>query len=207
MPKPRDKHWDTVYAAKHETAVSWFQADPARSRALIGSYAADRAAAIIDVGGGASRLVDRLLDDGYRDVSVLDVSAQALEKSRARLGRRADRVAWIVADVTRWRPPRTWDLWHDRAVFHFLTEPADQERYIEALSAATGKGATVIIATFAPTGPEKCSGLPVQRYAPATLAARLGPGFRLVADSAETHVTPGGVEQDFIYAVFERTAA
>ena len=138
------------------------------------------------------------------ETDVLDLSEAALAQSKARLGERAAKVAWIVADVTQWRPARTWAIWHDRAVFHFLTEPASQDAYVAALKAATTPGATVVLATFALDGPEKCSGLPVQRYSPVGLAARLGPGFALTAEAAETHLTPWGAQQKFSHAVLKR---
>ncbi len=195
-------HWNAVYRAKSEDEVSWFQPSPERSLALIA--AADTTDSLIDIGGGASRLVDRLLQQGYGDLTVLDVSDAALERSKARLGAAADRVTWIVSDITRWKPERTWRLWHDRAVFHFLTETAAQDAYIAALEHATDPGATIIIATFALDGPEKCSGLPVQRYSAETLAARLGPNFHLTGHAAEKHRTPWGSEQSFQYAVLRR---
>lgn len=199
----RRAHWDETYATKDETKVSWYQPSPEQSLALIRA-AGSPAAAVIDVGGGTSRLADALLADGYRDITVLDISAVALERSKARLGRRADAVSWIVADVTQWKPARTWDIWHDRAVFHFLTDAAAQDAYLEALKLGTRPGSAVIMATFAPAGPERCSGLPVQRYSAASLAARLGADFRLYAERDEMHPTPFGTEQAFTYAALRR---
>lgn len=203
MASVRD-HWDETYRAKAETLVSWYQPDPARSRALIEAAAPSRAAGIIDVGGGASRLADALLADGYGDLTVLDISAVALDRSRARLGVGAESVQWIVADITRWRPSRTWDVWHDRAVFHFLVDESGQGAYLAALKQATRAGSVVVIATFALAGPERCSGLPVQRYDAKTLAARLGSDFEPVSEATEAHVTPAGVAQAFQYGVFRR---
>ena len=200
----RTTHWQTVYATKPETTVSWYEAEPRHSLALIRQAVPGAAASVVDVGGGASTLVDHLLDAGHTDVAVLDISANALERARARLGRRADRPAWIVADVTRWQPPRTWDIWHDRAVFHFLTDAADQDAYIVALCAATAPGGFAILATFAADGPERCSGLPVRRYGQDDLARRLGPRFRLLTGLAVTHATPWAAEQRFTYALFQR---
>ena len=203
----RRTHWDATYTAKDETAVSWFQPAPERSLDLIGRCAPARTAGILDVGGGASRLVDRLLAGGWSDVSVLDISAVALDKAKARLvAADAARVGWIVADATAWDPPRRWDLWHDRAVFHFLTETHAQDAYLERLRRALVPGGAVVMATFAPTGPEKCSGLPVRRYDAAGLAERLGADYELVAQASETHVTPWGSTQDFAYAAFRRRA-
>jgi SAM-dependent methyltransferase len=197
------KHWDSVYTTRAETAVSWYQPHSEMSLRLIRA-AAPPEAGVIDIGGGASTLVDDLLEDGYADLTVLDVSSAALAKAKTRLGEKSARVNWIVADITRWMPPRTWQLWHDRAVFHFLVEKPQQDAYIGALTSATVLGGTVIMATFAPDGPEKCSGLPVQRYSPALLAERLGPAFALIDQARETHVTPGGVQQRFAYAVLRR---
>lgn len=202
----RRDHWEVVYTTKQEDAVSWFQPHAALSLALIAAAAPDASQSVLDVGGGASTLADGLLERGHRDVTVLDISAAALEKSKARLGARANQVAWLVADLTQWIPARTWDIWHDRAVFHFLTETAEQASYLTALHRATRLGATVIIATFALDGPEKCSGLPVQRYDPEALAKRLGPAFTLTDQARESHQTPWGAEQRFSFAVFRRTA-
>jgi SAM-dependent methyltransferase len=199
----RRAHWDQTYTAKDDTQVSWHQPDPARSLALIKS-AAPSSASVIDVGGGASRLTDALLADGHTDLAVLDISQIALERTKSRLGDLARSVTWIVADITQWRPMRTWDVWHDRAVFHFLTDPASQDAYLAALRRATVPGSAAIMATFALEGPERCSGLPVQRYSPQTLAARLGPDFRLYAQEAEAHRTPFGTTQAFSYAAFRR---
>lgn len=194
-------HWDDAYTSKGETKVSWYQPNPSRSIELI---QATGLRSVIDVGGGASSLVDALLADGYSDLTVLDISEVALGRSKARLGSQADKVAWIVADITGWQPQRTWDVWHDRAVFHFLMDGVSQDAYIAALKKGTEVGSVVIMATFALTGPEKCSGLAVQRFSPATLAARLGPDFHLYAEAAETHPTPIGTTQDFCYAAFRR---
>ena len=198
----RQAHWDAAYTAKAETQVSWFQQAPTRSLAMIAKAAP--AGSVIDVGGGASRLVDALLDAGRADVTVLDISQVALDRAKTRLGDRAAKVNWICADITQWTPERRWDAWHDRAVFHFLTEPGAQDAYIGALTAATHPGSAVILSTFALTGPERCSGLPVQRYSPAQLAARLGAAFVLEDEAFEAHVTPWGATQDFSYAVLRR---
>jgi SAM-dependent methyltransferase len=198
------EHWNRVYGSKAETEVSWFQPRPEKSLQLIEVAAPDRSTPIIDVGGGASTLVDELLRAGYVDVTVLDISKAALDRSKSRLGARAQGVSWIVADITDWQPAKTWGFWHDRAVFHFLTDTARQTAYIEALQKATVPGSVCVIATFALDGPERCSGLPVQRYSAATLAARLGARFELSAEEAERHVTPGGAVQSFLYSVFKR---
>lgn len=200
----RQTHWNETYSSKAENQVSWFQVKPERSLDLITAAARDRAAPIIDIGGGASRLADMLLELGYRDITVLDIAETGLSRTKARLGAQADKLAWVVADVTQWQPQRTWQVWHDRAVFHFLTEPEAQDAYIAALKHGTAAGSSVIIATFALTGPERCSGLPVQRYSAATLATRLGSDFALYAEAEESHATPFGTRQQFQYAAFRR---
>ena len=198
------EHWQTVFATRAESEVSWYQPRLETSLRLITDAAADRTSGIIDIGGGTSTLVDSLLDLGYSDLTVLDISEAALERARARLGGRASEVDWIAADVTRWIPARQWQVWHDRAAFHFLTDIERQDAYIAALKRATAPGASVIIATFALDGPERCSGLPVQRYGPETLAARLGPDFTLVSGRPEPHVTPKGAIQRFSYGLLKR---
>lgn len=200
----RTTHWQNVYATKSETEVSWFQASPAISLEMIRAASPDRAAAIIDIGGGASRLVDALLQDGYRNLAVLDLSANALNAAKKRIGAAASTVDWIVADATTWRPAKTWDVWHDRAAFHFLTDPRDRAAYVERLRSAVAPGGQVIIATFAPDGPEKCSGLPVQRHDSASLSAELGPEFELVETRSETHHTPWHSTQAFQFSRFRR---
>jgi hypothetical protein len=201
----RKQHWDGVYAEKAEDAVSWFQAHPETSLALIHSVGLDKTDAIIDVGGGASRLVDGLVRENFRDVTVLDIAEAALEKSRRRLGKEAHRVHWIATDITRWRPEQRYRLWHDRAVFHFLTALEDREAYRRALEGALVMGGYALIASFALDGPERCSGLPVQRYAPESLAMELGPAFRLITHKHEAHTTPAGKIQRFQYSLFRFT--
>jgi 2-polyprenyl-3-methyl-5-hydroxy-6-metoxy-1,4-benzoquinol methylase len=196
-------HWNDTYSSKGDN-VSWYQPPRSRSLEMIRSAAPMHNASIIDIGAGASRLADSLLTAGYADVTLLDISEIALARTRDRLGEAAIKVHWVVADISRWKPSRTWDVWHDRAVFHFLIDHAAQDSYIAALKQATRPGSTAILSTFALTGPEKCSGLPVQRYSAETLAARLGPDFELVSQEAEQHHTPFGTTQDFIYAGFQR---
>jgi SAM-dependent methyltransferase len=197
-------HWDKVYETKADTAVSWYQPHSALSLNLITRASPDPKASVIDVGGGASTLIDDLLAQDFADVTVLDISGAALDRSKARLGKDADKVGWIVADATRWTPTRTWDIWHDRAAFHFLTDRASQKAYIAALTAGTRPGATVIVSTFGLDGPEKCSGLTVERYSPGALADRLGSDFALTAEETDIHKTPWGTEQRFSYTVFKR---
>jgi trans-aconitate methyltransferase len=200
----RQAHWENVYTTKGENEVSWFQQSPAPSLELIVQAGATQASAVIDIGGGASRLVDHLVGQGFEDVSVLDLSGAALKAAKARLGVRADRVRWIVADVTIWEPVKRYDIWHDRAAFHFLTDEKDRGGYIERLTRGLKAGGHAIIATFAPDGPEKCSGLPVARYDAARLGQTLGPGFRLVHTRRHEHTTPWDSHQVFQFSVFRR---
>lgn len=200
----RTTHWQNVYATKGEAEVSWFQDSPTISLDMIRAARPDRDAAIIDIGGGASRLVDALLREGYRDLTVLDLSANALDTAKKRIGAPASTVDWIVADATTWRPMKTYDVWHDRAAFHFVTDPHDRAAYVERLRLAVKPEGHVIIATFAPDGPETCSGLPVQRYDSASLAAQLEPDFELVETRSETHRTPWNSTQAFQFSRFRR---
>lgn len=195
----RQQHWETVYSSKATDRVSWFQQHAASSLRLIQGCAA-RDAQIIDVGGGASVLVDNLLDAGFCNVTVLDLAESALATSRARLGARAQSVQWIAADITRAELPAAhYDVWHDRAVFHFLTDPADRARYVEQVLKSVKPGGHVIVAAFGPGGPLQCSGLDVMRYAPDALHAEFGAPFRLLGHETETHLTPAGKEQEFVY--------
>ena len=202
----RQAHWQNVYTSKSEDEVSWFQESPAPSLALIAELDTSPDADIIDIGGGASRLVDHLLDLGFHDVTVLDLSAAALDAAKARLGERAGRAHWFVADATTWEPPRTYDLWHDRAAFHFLTEARDRYAYIARLRQGLKIGGLAIMATFALDGPEKCSGLPVMRYDAARLGQTLGPEFMLLQSGRSDHATPWGSQQHFQFSVFRRVA-
>lgn len=199
-------HWQDVYGSKATTAVSWYQETPAPSLDLLRLAGATPATGIIDVGGGASILADALLALGYGDLSVLDISQAALEAAQARLGAGAGKVDWIVADVTQWHPARSYDIWHDRAAFHFLVEEESRVAYVERLHSALRVGGHAIIGTFAPDGPEKCSGLPVQRHDARSLAAALGAGFRLVDSRRHDHATPWGATQHFHFGTFRREA-
>jgi SAM-dependent methyltransferase len=200
----RQAHWQNVYTSKGENEVSWFQESPAPSLALIAEIGAAPNSAIIDIGAGASRLVDELIGRGFRDVTVLDLSAAALEAAKARLGERASRAHWLVADATTWEPSQAYDIWHDRAAFHFLTEERDRAAYITRLRQGVRSGGHAIIATFALDGPEKCSGLPVMRYDAARLALTLGSGFKLLQSQGNDHATPWGSHQCFQFSVFQR---
>jgi SAM-dependent methyltransferase len=199
-------HWENVYTTKDENEVSWFQQSPAPSFELITQAGATHASAIIDIGGGASRLVDHLVGQGFEDVTVLDLSGAALEAAKRRLERRADPVHWVVADATAWEPVKAYDIWHDRAAFHFLTEEKDRAAYIARLTQGVKAGGHAIIATFALDGPEKCSGLPVARYDSASLARTLGSKFLLVHTRRHEHATPWGSRQMFQFSVFRREA-
>ncbi len=204
MPdQSRQAHWEAVYTAKGENEVSWFQESPTLSLELIDQIAATRSFSIIDIGGGASRLVDHLVDR-FDDVTVLDLSEAALQAARNRLGQRSDRVRWIVADATIWKPATVYDIWHDRAAFHFLTEERDRAAYIARLERGVKAGAHAIIATFALDGPEKCSGLPVMRYDSQSLAQMLGSSFQLVDIRSHVHATPWKSDQSFQFSVFRR---
>ena len=200
----RQAHWDHVYEDKAPTAVSWYQPTPKPSLLALTRVGAMSTSSFIDVGGGASNLVDALLAQGWQDVTVLDIAAPALDAAKSRLGPLAGKVDWVAADITEWEPHRKFDVWHDRAVFHFLTEQQQREAYLRALSQGTAKDSHVIIATFALDGPDKCSGLPVQRYDAAGLVQQLGDSFQLVKDWREEHVTPWGATQSFTWCAFRR---
>ena len=201
--EPRE-HWRTVYEAKSPEEVSWYQASPEPSLAALDRLGADPAMSLVDVGAGASTLADALLDRGWADVTLVDIAEPALEASRVRLGARAGKLRWDVADIRHWRPGRTFDIWHDRAVFHFLTGAEDRAGYKRTLAEGTRPGSLVIIGTFALDGPEQCSGLPVQRYDAVAMAAELGSKFRPIADWREAHLTPWDAEQHFQWCVFKR---
>jgi ubiquinone/menaquinone biosynthesis C-methylase UbiE len=198
-------HWETIYRTKDVHAVSWFQPEARQSLDLITRFAPDRAAAVIDVGGGTSVLVDDLLESGYTDVTVLDLSETALEIARQRLGEDAVKVKWIAADA-RDAPlaERGYAVWHDRAVFHFLTKRADRRAYVAQVQRAVRPGGYVLVATFAEDGPATCSGLPVHRYSAESLHSEFGPAFCIVTSAHEDHHTPAGREQPFLYCLCRR---
>jgi trans-aconitate methyltransferase len=203
----RHDHWEAVYTGKAEDQVSWFQQTPAVSLELIVLTGATGSSGIIDIGGGASRLADCLVSQGYEDVTVLDLSSAALARARSRLENNPNRVRWIEADVTAWEPSRDYDVWHDRAAFHFLVLTEDQAAYVARLRRALRPGGHAIIGTFAPDGPERCSGLAVRRYDATELAATLGSGFTLVDTRRHEHVTPWGATQRFQFSTFRRESA
>lgn len=193
----RKQHWEQVYANKSSLEVSWYQAEPRLSLELIHRSGLGKDAPLIDVGGGASLLVDRLQAEGYRRLAVLDISGAALAVAHQRLGAHATDIEWYEADVTQFNAPHPFNLWHDRAVFHFLTAADDRRRYVEVLRRTLVSGGHVIIAAFALGGPTLCSGLEIVQYDAAKLMAELGPNFRLEEQQTETHLTPAGKEQSF----------
>jgi len=201
----RQSHWENIYATKAETEVSWFQESPAPSLELIELAGATPTSAIIDIGGGASRLADALVSRGFVDVTILDLSQAALIAARNRIGDAARRVRWITSDVTAWEPTRSYDVWHDRAAFHFLTDERDRGAYVATLRRALRSNGHVIIGTFALDGPEKCSGLAVARHDSETLARALGAGFALVDTRRHEHKTPWGSTQRFQFSTFHYT--
>lgn len=204
MHSQRQDHWTRAYREKSPSEVSWYQAEPEPSLRALDRCGAGPLSSLIDVGGGESTLVDVLLERGWRDLTVLDIAAPALDLDKKRLGAAAHKVHWVVADITEWRPSRQYDVWHDRAVFHFLTDADDRAAYRRALEAGVAPGGLVIMATFALDGPEKCSGLPVQRYDSTSLATELGALFGLIECWREEHITPWGSSQSFSWCAFRR---
>ena len=197
---PSKDHWERVYSTKQADAVSWFQEHAAQSLRLIRGTGVARSADIIDVGGGASTLVDDLLSNGYTALTVLDLSDAALASAKARLGEAASSVRWLEGDITQVSLPiHAFDLWHDRAVFHFLTSEEDRRAYVDTVLRSVKPGGHVIVATFAEDGPLECSGLPVMRYGPTELHAEFGTPFALVQHEREEHHTPFGTVQKFVY--------
>lgn len=205
MANDRQRHWDEVFSRKTDAELSWHQDAPEISLELADRAGLTAATSVIDIGGGTSRFADALIGRGLRDISVLDLSGVALATARARIGNAGESVTWINADVTSWRPARHYDIWHDRAVFHFLVQTEDRQAYLGNLCRALLPGGHAIIATFAPDGPETCSGLPVARYAPDDLAAVLGTNFALVTHRRQIHHTPAGRPQAFQFSLFRRT--
>ena len=193
-------HWEHIYETKGDSQVSWFQEHAVLSLRLINATGVGPTSPIIDVGGGASTLVDDLLAAGFADITVLDVSGTALKHSQARLGHRAEAVTWVEADITQATlPPDYYDVWHDRAVFHFLTDEADRAAYIDTVQRCVRTGGHIIVASFGLGGPEKCSGLNVVRYSPESMHDTFGEDFKLVDAITEAHHTPFGTEQEFVY--------
>ncbi len=205
----RKNHWQQIYAQKQATEVSWYQLHPVRSLELIKATGTGLSASIIDIGGGASTLVDFLLEADYKHLSVLDISPAAIEQAKSRLrstimGSAINKVEWIESDITEFTADRCFDVWHDRAVFHFLTEEKDRARYVQVMLSVLNIGAHAIIAAFDDNGPKKCSGLEVIHYSPEKMSAVLGDSFQLIETSTENHLTPSGTSQSFVYCHFIR---
>tara|TARA_R100001244_G_scaffold6593_15_gene8024 strand:- start:2643 stop:3254 length:612 start_codon:yes stop_codon:yes gene_type:complete len=200
----KSDHWNRVYDEKAHEDVSWFQSHPSVSLAAIDRHGARTEDALIDIGGGESLLIDHLAARGWTDLTVLDISASALAVAKQRIGAQAATMEWIVADITCWHPERQYDVWHDRAVFHFLTQRNQRSAYRRAILKGTRTGSIVIMATFAPDGPEQCSGLAVERYDSKVLSIELGSSFNLLEDWRELHETPWGSGQSFNWCVFRR---
>ena len=199
------EHWENIYKTKSSKEVSWYRSHLDKSLELILSAGIDKDASIIDVGGGASTLVDDLLNNGFKNITVLDVSSKALEVSKNRLGGRASQVEWLVADITQVSlEPSHYGLWHDRAVFHFLALPQARKKYVKAMNQSLKSGGHLIMATFGINGPLKCSGLEIVRYSPESIQAELGTGYKLLKHFSEIHNTPFDTTQEFLYCHFQK---
>jgi len=202
MEKNLKEHWETVYATKTPQEVSWTQEKPSISLDFIASYQLDKSASIIDIGGGDSLLVDFLLDLGYTNISVLDISAHAIERAKLRLGEKASLVTWIVSDINEFELSQSYDLWHDRAAFHFLTSPQNIERYVQIVSSQANN---LVVGTFSTNGPFKCSGLEITQYDEKELSELFGTvGFEPQTTKREDHMTPFGTTQNFVFAAFSK---
>jgi ubiquinone/menaquinone biosynthesis C-methylase UbiE len=198
-------HWENIYAEKLPTQVSWYQEHLQMSLQFIERAGIGKSAHIIDVGGGASALVDDLLERGFKHITVLDVSSKAIDLARARLGYHADKVTWIEADITQVKLPKNqYDLWHDRAVFHFLTSAEDRQNYVELIKNSLKPNGHIIMATFALDGPPRCSGSDVVRYSPDSLIEEFGADFELIETASEEHLTPSGTKQKFVYCYLRK---
>ncbi|NQY29358.1 MAG: class I SAM-dependent methyltransferase [Flavobacteriaceae bacterium] len=202
MTLDRKKHWETVYKTKDPDQVSWTQETPKTSLKLINSFGLKKTAKIIDIGGGDSTLVDFLLDEGFENITVLDISAKSLEKAKNRLGAKANKVSWIVSDITEFEPKMTYDVWHDRATFHFLTTTEQIKKYLK--TARKSVNGFLIIGTFSQNGPEKCSGLEIKQYNEKELTSELKDGFDKIKCITEDHLTPFNTKQNFLFCSFKR---
>ena len=200
----RKKHWENIYTTKEPTEVSWYQPRPATSLDLIKTLQLPTTAKIIDVGGGDSLLVDHLLDLGYTEITVLDISAVAIEKAKYRLGEKAQQVIWIVSDVTEFKPATKYDCWHDRAAFHFLTTEKDIETYIHLAEKNINPGGYLLIGTFSTEGPTKCSGIQIKQYSEASMTEIFSKSFKKMQCMHIDHRTPFGTNQNFIFCYFRR---
>jgi trans-aconitate methyltransferase len=202
MKLDRKKHWETVYETKNPDQVSWTQETPKTSLEFIDSFGLKKTAKIIDIGGGDSKLVDYLLDEGFENITVLDISAKSLEKAKNRLGEKANKVNWIVSDITAFEPSMTYDVWHDRATFHFLTTTEQIKKYMK--TARKSVCGFLAIGTFSKNGPEKCSGLEIMQYNEEELTAELKDGFDKIKCVTKDHLTPFDTKQNFLFCSFKR---
>lgn len=200
----RKEYWDNIYKEKNLSDVSWYEPTPETSLSYIAQCKLPKDAAIIDIGGGESLLVDFLLDMSFTNISVLDISKEAIEKAQRRLGQKAEKIQWIVSDVLEFIPEKEYDLWHDRAAFHFLTEEVQVEKYLEVLENAVSENAFVVLSTFSESGPEKCSGLDIKRYSLTSLVTLFSQEFNTMSCSNVDHRTPSGATQNFSYCSFKR---
>jgi ubiquinone/menaquinone biosynthesis C-methylase UbiE len=199
-----EKHWNTVYQTKDTTKVGWFQPKPQISLDLIRKAGVTLDSSIIDVGGGDSLLVDRLLDMGFKDITILDISSSALDKAKERLGASCSKIQWVVSDILQFKPDRKFSLWHDRAVFHFITDSDKQQHYRSIVEEALAPGGFLLLMTFSKSGPKTCSGLPVQQYDISDLEGFFSQGFELVGGLNYDHSTPSGVKQNYSVCLFRR---
>ena len=206
LKRNRKKHWEHVYKKTSPTEVGWFQAYPEMSLKLINATGVNVDESIIDVGGGVSKLSKLLLEQGYRNITVLDISGESIEKAKTQLGDKSEIISWIEADITKFSFSEIYDVWHDRAVFHFLTDAVDRKNYINSLNNALEKNGHLIVSTFGLNAPPRCSGLAVVRYNPETLHNEMGDNFELIESLDEVHVTPSGVRQEFIFCRFIKRA-
>lgn len=197
-------HWDNIYSTKAPHEVSWTQDNPATSLAFIHSFNLSRKASIIDVGGGESRLVDRLLDEGFEDITVLDISEQAITHTRQRLGKSADKVSWVISDILEFETDKKFDVWHDRATFHFLTTTSEIEKYVKIAAGHIKPQGYLVMATFSEDGPPKCSGLEITQYSEGSLEQQLGAHFTKVRCLKEDHLTPFDTIQNFLFCAFRK---
>ncbi len=202
MTLDKKKHWETVYKTKNPDQVSWTQETPKTSLAFINSFGLKKNAKIIDIGGGDSKLVDYLLDEGFENITVLDISAKSLEKAKNRLGKKAIKVDWIVSDITEFEPNMTYDIWHDRATFHFLTTTEQIKKYMK--TARKSVSGFLTIGTFSENGPKKCSGLEIRQYNEEELTSELKDGFDKIKCVTEDHLTPFGTNQNFLFCSFKK---
>ena len=200
----RKDHWNSVYETKNTHEVGWYQPDPTTSLEFLNGFKLPKTAKIIDIGGGDSFLVDRLMDMGYQDITVLDISAKAIEKAKKRLGNDSVKVSWIVADAADFQPKGKYDFWHDRAALHFLNDEKEIEGYFNTLTSSLNPGACVLIGTFSEIGPEKCSGLTVRKYSEENLCSRLSEKFEKIKCITLDHETPSGSKQNFLFCSFRK---